>query len=73
MRKNKVQRDYKKAMNELQPDDKSKKMTLYKLFHNPFTQSRFFFYAVRIILVLIVISLVNFADGLIYSLLDAVR
>lgn len=69
MRRTKTQKEYQKQIKKHhQESGNAYKKPKFNIFRNAFTQSKFFYYLIRIILVLVVISLVNNIDALIYSL-----
>jgi len=68
MKKTQTQKDYQKQMNIHRKNigesyDKPK----FNIFRNAFTQSKFFYYAIRVILILVVIVLVNDLDAFLLS------
>lgn len=68
MKKTKAQKEYQKQMNShYKNTGQTIKKPKFNLFRNAFTQSKFFFYGIRILLVLVVIALVNNVDAWLLS------
>ena len=71
MKKNKVQSEYKKALKEANkktPTKSSGSKSLHELlFNNAFTRSKFFYYGIRILLIIAVIALAGQIDNLFYG------
>lgn len=68
MKQTKTQKEYQKQMNNhYKSTGQSFHKPKFNIFRNAFTRSKFFYYGIRIILILVVIALVNNMDAFLLS------
>lgn len=68
MKKTKTQRDYQRQMqSHYKSTGIKQEKPKFNLFRNAFTRSKFFYYGIRILLILVILGLANNIDALFYS------